>query len=104
MHAQTNSEVRNIACAREAGRSDLALHTALSKSARHQNAVHPFQMGRRVFLLEDLRLNPLQIDLHLVGDAAMGQGLIEGFVGIEKSGVLANDRNGHFAVRFVDVL
>ena len=50
---------------------DLALGAALAEAARHQDAVDPLEIRRRILLLEDLALDPVEVDLHLVGDAAV---------------------------------
>ena len=78
--------------AREGDGVDLAFRAALAEAARHQDAVHPLQIGRRVLLLEDLALDPVEVDLHLVGDAAMLERLDQRFVGVLQAGVLADDR------------
>ncbi len=49
---------------------------------------------RRVLILEYLALDPVEIDLHLVGDAAMRQRLGQRFVGVLHAGVLADDGDG----------
>ena len=48
-------------------------------------------------LLEHLALDPVEIDLHLVGDAAMGQRLDQRLVGVLQAGVFADDGDRHLA-------
>ncbi len=55
------------------------------------------QEGRRVLALEGLALDPVEIDLHLVGDAAMGQGLDERLIGVLEPGIFAHDGDGDLA-------
>ena len=66
--------------------------------------MHVLQVGRGIFLLEGLRLDPLQVDLHLVGDAAMDERLVQRFVGVLEPGVFADHRDIHLAVRIGDGL
>ena len=40
----------------------------------------------------------MHVDTHVVGDAAVGQGLGQGFVGVDKAGVLADYGDAHFAL------
>ena len=59
---------------------------------------------RRVLVLEHLALDPVEIDLHLVGDAAVGQRLDQRFVGVLHAGVFADDRDRDLAFRIADAL
>jgi hypothetical protein len=59
----------------EFGGLDLALCATLAEAAGHEDRVEVFQIGRRVFAVEDLGIDPLRLDLHPVGHAAMGQRL-----------------------------
>jgi len=90
----------------ELRRADLAFGAALAEAAGHQNAVDVFEERRRVLVLEHFALDPVEIDLHLVGDAAMRQRFDQRFVGVLHAGVFADDGNGHRAFRvahaFVD--
>ena len=62
---------------REGGGLDLAFGTALAEAAGHQDAVDAFKIGGWILLLEDFRFDPLQVHLHLVGDAAVDQGFLQ---------------------------
>ena len=61
--------------------------------------MHVLEIRRRVLALEGLRLDPVQIDLHLVGDAAMDERLVQRFVSVLEAGVFADDGYGHLAIR-----
>ena len=93
-----------MAFAGELRRADLALGAALAEAARHQDAVDVLEERRRVFLLEHLGLDPVEIDLHLVGDAAVRQRLGQRFVGVLHAGVFADDGDRHLAFRIADAL
>ena len=72
---------------------------ALAEAARHQNAVHAVELLHGIRLLEDFRIDPFQLDLHLVGDAAMGEGLGQRLIAVQQIGVFADDGDAHFAFR-----
>ena len=104
LHAEADAEIRHVALARELRRADLALGAALAEAAGHQDAVDVLEERRRVLVLEDLALDPVEIDLHLVGDAAMRQRLDQRLVGVLHAGVLADDGDGDLAFRIADAL
>ena len=104
LHAEADAEIRHVALARELRRADLALGAALAEAARHQDAVDVFEERRRVLLLEHLGLDPVEIDLHLVGDAAVRERLDQRFVGVLHAGVLADDGDRDLAFRIADAL
>ena len=58
----------------------------------------------RVLVLEDLALDPVEADLHLVGDAAVIERLDQRFVGVLQPRVLADDGDRHVALRIVDAV
>src|SRR5688572_15757816 len=69
LHAEADAEIRDLALARKARRIDLAFRATLAEAAGHQDAVNAFQVLDRVLALEDLGIDPVEIDLHVVGDA-----------------------------------
>ena len=104
LHAEADAEIRHLALAGEARRLDLALGAALAEAAGHEDAVDALEEGRRILALEDLALDPVEVDLHPVGDAAMDQRLDQRLVGVLEAGVLADDGDGDLALRVVDAL
>ena len=99
LHAETDAEIGHGVFAGEAGGEDLALGAARAEAAGHQDAVDAGQVRDRVFLLEYLRIDPAQLDPCVVGDAAMGQRLLERFVGVLQAGIFAGDGDRHLAFR-----
>ena len=83
----------------ELDRRNLALGTALAETARNQDAVDLLEMVDGVLALEDLRIDPVEVDLDVVGDAAVGQRLAQRLVGVQQAGVLADNGDGHLAFR-----
>jgi hypothetical protein len=60
--------------------------------------VHAFELLHRVGLLENLAVEPVQLDADIVGDAAMGQRLGERFIGVLQMGVFADDGDRDLAL------
>ena len=104
LHAEADAEVGHLALAREAGRLDLALRAALAEAARHQDAVHALEVVDGVVPLEDLGIDPVHIDAHVIGDAAMRKRLGERLVGVEQMRVFADHRDRHLAFGLADAL
>src|SRR5208282_6637670 len=73
---------------------DFSLGATLPKTAGHQDAVDVLEKWRRILVLEHLALDPVEIDLDLVGDAAVRQGLDQRFIGVLHPGIFADDGNG----------
>ena len=94
-------KIGHLALAGELRGADHALRAPLAEAAGHQDAVDALQPrgGRAVVALEGLALDPVEIDLHLVGDAAVDQRLDQRLVGVVQHRVLADDGDGHLAVR-----
>src|SRR5215472_16774228 len=65
LHAKANAEIGHAALARELGRENLTLGAALAEPAGHEDAVDVFQEGRRILVLKDFALDPVEIDLDL---------------------------------------
>src|SRR6185437_15354163 len=65
-------------------------------------AVDTFEMLDRVLLLEYLGIKPVELDLDVIGDAAMGQRLGKRFVAVEEMRVLADDGDVDLALRLAD--
>src|SRR3954470_809741 len=75
LHAKADSKVRHMALTGELRGADFALGTPLAKAAWNKNAVDMLEQRRRIFALEYFALDPVEIDLHFVGDAAVRQRL-----------------------------
>src|SRR5208283_4075626 len=104
LHAEANAEVGHLALPREARRLDLALGPALSEAAGNENAVNVLELRGRVGAFENLRLDPVEIDLDAIGEAAVRQGLDEALISVLHSGVFADDGDPDLALGIVDAL
>ena len=104
LHAEANAEERNFALAGEFDRSDLSLAAALAEPARNEDAVQRLELGDdvRIGMLEQFGVNPLDVDLRAVGDAAMDQGLAQALIGIRETDIFADDADRDLAVVIVD--
>src|SRR5207237_1637470 len=98
LHAEADAEIRHVALSRELRRADLALGAALAESAGHQDAVDVLEEWRWILVLEYLALDPVEIDLHLVGDAAMRERLDQRLIRILHAGIFADDGDGNVAL------
>src|SRR5216684_2611984 len=102
LHAEADAEIGHEPLARETRGLDLALGAALAEAAGDEDAVDAFELDDRVLLLEDLGIEPIQIDAHIVGDAAMGQRLGQRFVAVAQMRVLADDGDVDLALGAAD--
>ena len=59
---------------------------------------------RRILALEHFGFDPVEIDAHLVGDAAVGQRFDQRLVGVLETGILADDGDRHLAFGIADAL
>src|SRR5690606_9847039 len=75
LHSKANSEERDFPLASEPDAGDLALASALAEPAGYEDSVEWLELGGElaVVTLEQLGIEPADIDLDPVGDAAMHQ-------------------------------
>src|SRR3954447_18160747 len=72
LHPETDAEIRHLPLARETHRLDFPLRAALAKAPGHEDRVDILKAAHRLLLgLEDLRIDPVELDADVVGDAAM---------------------------------
>jgi len=76
----------------------------LAEPARHQDTVDVAELGGGVLALEDLAVDPARAHPHPVGDAAVDQRFVQGFVGVDELGVLADDGDRHLTLGMADAL
>ena len=104
LHAEADAEERHLALAGELGREDLAFRAALAEAAGHQDAVHLLEPGRRILLLEDLAVEPVELDLAPGWRCRRGQRLDQRFVGVLQADIFADDGDRDLAFRIVDAV
>src|ERR1700738_3460535 len=105
VHAKANAEIRHPTLAGKAGGFDHALGAALPKSAGYEDPVNAFELTDRFrFRFKDLRIDPIEVDADIVGDAAMGHRFRQGFIAVWQMGVLADDGDRHPSFRFIDAV
>ena len=94
LHAQADAQVGNLLLAGKAHGANLAFHPALAKAAGHQDGVKAGQLAH-VVGGEGLGVNVVDLDLGMVVDAGVAQGLVERLVGVRQVGVLAAHGDAH---------
>ena len=105
LHPETDAEIGNPVLTGELDGANLSFRPSLSEAARNEDAADMMQrLDGGVLGLEQLGINPFDIHLGAVGDAAMYQRLAKGFVRILKRGVFADDSDGDLAVRIGDAI
>src|SRR5262249_57328170 len=102
LDAEEHAKIRRAPGPGIGRRLDLACRAALAEAARNEYAVHVLEIGRGILALEGLGLEPLQIDLYLVGDATMDQRLVQRFVRVLETCVFADHGNCYLAVGIGD--
>ena len=95
LHAEADAEEGDVALAGETHGFDFADGAALAEAAGDEDAVHAVKLLHGVGLLEDFGIDPVELDFDVVGDAAMGEGLGQGFIAVEQIGVFADDGDAH---------
>ena len=102
LHAIANAETRHLAFACKPCRPHLAMRAALSKATRQDDAMHAFQNVQRPGLIvEFFGIDQANVDLHLVGKAAMRQRFGNRFIGIRHIGIFADEADTDIAIRMV---
>ena len=106
LHAEADAEERHAPLAGEFDRGDLALAAALAKAAGDENAVERFQFRCEVWAiaLEQFSVEPADVDLRPVGEAAVNQRFSQRFIGIGQPDIFADDADGDFAFMVVEAI
>ena len=86
----------------EAGGGDHPLGAALAEAAGNQDAVDPFEPLEGVAVLERVGLDPFEVDLDRVGDAAVMERFDQRLIGVLEPGIFADDGDGHLALVLAD--
>ena len=105
LHAVADPEARHLVLARISRCPHLPDRAALAKPAGKQHAIDAVQLRQvGVRIVKPVAGNPVEVDLHLVGEAAVAQRFDHGFVGVVQRDVFADDGDGNFAVRIAQRL
>src|SRR5207249_936858 len=97
LQAEADPEEGNLSLPGLARRQDLALGAAHPEASRDQDAVDLVER-REVAVLELLRVEKLEPDRDVAGDAAVAQRLVEALVALDQLDVLADHPDAHFPV------
>ena len=96
LHAETNSQQRNLVFAGILDGDALAVYAAASETSRNQNAVRILDEARILFKL--FGLDAFHFHLGVVFHAGMLQGFVHGLVSVADGDVLAHQRDGAFVL------
>ena len=99
LHAQANAEKRDVILPGVANGGDHTLNAPVAKAARHKDAVYAAQMLPCILVGHLLGIHPTDVDVYIVFNAAVGQRLHHGQIGIVELDVFTHQRdlNGVFA-------
>ena len=83
-------------------RTNLAVKAADAKPTGHQDSVHVAQVLFGILIGgAQICRHPVNLDLHIIGEAASAQGLRDGKIGIGQVNIFANERDLHISIRVV---
>ena len=97
LHAEADAEIGNAVLPCVLRGKDLALNAARSESSRNQDCVKIPELVGSV-MLEGLGVNVADLDLDLVVDACVLQGLVDRLVCVRQRDILADHADGNLAV------
>ena len=94
LHAQADAEIGHVVLTRVLRSLDHALDAAVTKAARHNDAVHVAQLVGAAGLVDEmLTVDPLDLDLALVLKARVVQALHDAQISVVQLDVLTDQRN-----------
>src|ERR1019366_4559720 len=101
LHAEADPEVGHLVLSRVPDRSQHAIDAPLAEAAGHQDAVVILQLPLPVLARHAFGLDPVDVDLQLVGQSAVQQRFLEALIGVFVFHVLAHQGDGDFAAGVV---
>src|SRR5579885_3503380 len=102
LHAEADAGKRHPLLARPAHRRDLALGAARAEAHRDEDAVGGLDALGQPLVGDLLGVDVDRLDPALVGDAPVGERLVEALVGVGEIHVLAHHRDAHGVLRVLD--
>ena len=97
MESEAESEIRQLVFAGVAGGGDFAFDAAVAEAAGDEDSVETLEFGGDVFVCEGFGVDAADVDLAVVGNAAVRDGFVDGFVGVLQFDVFSDDADGDFA-------
>src|ERR1043165_3239164 len=98
LHTEADAEVGEALLARVADRAQLPFHAARAEAGADEDAVDAGELAVVALFLERLRVDVDDTHLHVVGDAAVRERLVERFVRIAELDVLADEADAHLVL------
>ena len=99
LHAQADSQERNLPFPGPTDRFDLAFGSPFAKSARNQNSVVARQQPFGAFAFDFFALNSTDSNLRVVVDAGVIDGFVDRLVGVFVLGIFSHDGDADFRFR-----
>src|SRR5271157_438696 len=104
LHAQADAEIGHLALAGVADGVEHAVDAALAEAARDEDAVVAFELPFPSLAHHAFGIDPVNIDLQLMRQPAVQQGLLQALVRVFVIRVLAHQADGHLVARAGDAL
>ena len=102
LHTQAEAEVRHVVFTGILDGTDLAFDAAVAEAAGNDDTVDAFEdfFHREVRVFQSFRIDPVDIDFRLIGDASMVQSFSDAEVGVVESDVFTDqgDFQGLFRI------
>ena len=99
LHPETNPEKRDLASTREFDRFQFSFDAPHAEPARDKNTVDFFEIIEGIFFEQLFGIDAFDLHGNLVGQSSVNQGFVDGFVGVLKVNVFADDRDFNAAFR-----
>src|SRR5215472_15067164 len=106
LHTEANAKVRNLLFAGIADGNQHAFDSAFAETAGNQD---PVVLGQLFFVglvpgFEALSLDPVEVELEVVGEGAVDQGFLERFVRVLVLDIFTHNADGDFRLGIVDAV
>src|SRR3954463_8800371 len=99
LHSQTKAEVRNFIFAGVFGGENFAFDAAFAEAAGDENAAETFEDFVSSFAFNGFGFDFFDGHAAIVGDTAVDDRFVDGFVGVVEFDVLSNDANTNTMLR-----
>ena len=102
LHAETQSQIRDVLFAGVLRREDHALDAAVAEAARHENAAHAAELFFQILFGERFGVYPADGNVRPHSVARVAQRLDHGEIGVMQLRIFADERDGHALRAAVD--
>ena len=99
MHSQTNPKERDLILPRVLNSLDLPFNAAIPEPSGNKNTVGTLKLFIDLPLLQILGIDPENMDLGIIRDPAVNQGLVDRLVRVLKSDIFSDNTDLHILLR-----